>query len=63
MPSDGLKTAMAYEGGPANVEVTHAFLESLQNDFKAFSSETKKKHPQIKEVNVLVLLGSMSEGR
>jgi len=30
-------------------------LESLQNDFKCLSMETKKKYPQIKEVSTLVL--------
>lgn len=42
---------MALESG-ASTEIPQAFLESLQNDFKTLSTETKKKYPQIKEVIV-----------
>lgn len=31
-------------------EQAQRFLESLQNDFRNLSGETKKKNPQIKEV-------------
>jgi hypothetical protein len=31
-------------------EAAQKFLESLQNDFRNLSAETKKKNPQIKEV-------------
>lgn len=44
-------------GGPTPSSVTDnenaiRLLESLQNDFKCLSMETKKKYPQIKEVSV-----------
>ncbi|KAB0801130.1 hypothetical protein PPYR_05484 [Photinus pyralis] len=39
---------MAFESSSAT-DMSHAFLESLQNDFKNLSVETKKKYPQIKE--------------
>lgn len=41
---------MAFESGSNLGEIPQAFLDSLQNDFKALSTETKKKYPQIKEV-------------
>lgn len=44
---------MAYEGVAHNVELSPAFIESLQSDFKSLSSESKKKYPQVKEVKVL----------
>lgn len=40
---------MAYEGSTHNVELSPAFIESLQTDFKSLSSESKKKYPQVKE--------------
>ncbi|KAJ8933043.1 hypothetical protein NQ314_014283 [Rhamnusium bicolor] len=40
---------MAHEGGASNIEVSSAFIESLQNDFKSLSGESKKKYPQVKE--------------
>lgn len=46
---------MAFEGG-SSTEIPRAFLESLQNDFKTLSAETKKKYPQIKEVIVVYVL-------
>lgn len=49
---------MTQEGGVTNPEVPQAFLDSLQNDLKNLSLETKKKYPQIKEVtfiNVLIV--------
>lgn len=41
---------MAFEAGPVGSDNAQLFLESLQNDFKNLSLETKKKYPQIKEV-------------
>lgn len=41
--------------GPAtggNAESVQKFVEALRADFKTLSLETKKKYPQIKEVNV-----------
>ncbi|XP_056646961.1 protein MON2 homolog isoform X2 [Diorhabda sublineata] len=40
---------MAYEGSTHNVELSPAFIETLQSDFKSLSSESKKKYPQVKE--------------
>ncbi|XP_018330358.1 protein MON2 homolog isoform X2 [Agrilus planipennis] len=40
---------MAYESGMFNSDSSQNILESLQNDFKNLSVETKKKYPQIKE--------------
>ncbi|CAG9855474.1 unnamed protein product [Phyllotreta striolata] len=40
---------MAYEGVSHNVELSTAFIETLQSDFKSLSSESKKKYPQVKE--------------
>ncbi|EFA11008.1 Protein MON2 homolog-like Protein [Tribolium castaneum] len=40
---------MAFENGVHNVEVSAAFIESLQTDFKNLASESKKKYPVIKE--------------
>lgn len=34
----------------ANVELSPAFIESLQNDFKNLAVESKKKYPLVKEV-------------
>lgn len=43
---------MAQEGTAANPpDISPAFLDSLQNDFKNLSLETKKRYPQIKEVD------------
>lgn len=41
---------MAFESGTVGVDTYQAFIESLQNDLKNLSLETKKKYPQIKEV-------------
>lgn len=41
---------MAFENATSNVEVSAAFIESLQNDFKNLAVESKKKFPVIKEV-------------
>ncbi|XP_066996963.1 protein MON2 homolog isoform X2 [Anabrus simplex] len=41
---------MACVGGTTGNEVAQKFLESLQNDLKNLSIETKKKFPQIKEI-------------
>lgn len=44
---------MAYDPRSThNQEVLKKFIETLQNDFKNLSSETKKKYPQIREVSV-----------
>ncbi|KAF2885713.1 hypothetical protein ILUMI_20486 [Ignelater luminosus] len=40
---------MAFETAAAGIDFSQAFVESLQNDFKNLSLETKKKYPQIKE--------------
>ena len=43
---------MSFVGsGTTGTEAAQKFLESLQNDFRNLSAETKKKNPQIKEVN------------
>lgn len=43
---------MAYEGSTgSNIEISTAFIESLQSDFKILSGESKKKYPQVKEVS------------
>lgn len=42
---------MAFEGGVSNVELTPSLVESLQVDFKNLATESKKKYPQVKEVN------------
>lgn len=42
---------MASEGGTSTVELSSNLVESLQVDFKNLSSESKKKYPQVKEVN------------
>lgn len=39
-------------------ELSVKFLDSLQNDLKNLSIETKKKFPQIKEVSCNILLFS-----
>lgn len=44
---------MASESGTFGMDAPPAFIEALQNDFKTLSLETKKKYPQIKEVNNL----------
>lgn len=41
---------MAYEGNINTVEVSPAFIEGLQSDFKSLASESKKKYPQVREV-------------
>lgn len=41
---------MALEGLASSSEVSQAFMDTLQNDLKNLSTETKKKYPQIKEV-------------
>lgn len=41
---------MAFESGTVGIETSQAFIQSLQNDLKNLSLETKKKYPQIKEV-------------
>lgn len=42
---------MSFVGsGTTGTEQAQKFLESLQNDFRQLSAETKKKNPQIKEV-------------
>lgn len=42
---------MSFVGnGNTGTEAAQKFLESLQNDFRNLSAETKKKNPQIKEV-------------
>lgn len=40
---------MAFDSGTTGSEFAQHFLESLQNEFKNLSLETKKKYPQIKE--------------
>jgi hypothetical protein len=44
---------MACVGGTTGNETAQKFLESLQNDLRNLSIETKKKFPQIKEVRKL----------
>lgn len=46
---------MAFENGGSIGEISAAFMESLQNDFKNLAVESKKKYPVIKEVNFLYL--------
>jgi hypothetical protein len=44
---------MSFVGsGTTGTELAQKFLDSLQNDFRNLGAETKKKNPQIKEVNV-----------
>lgn len=43
---------MAFDGGISNVELSQGLIESLQVDFKNLASESKKKYPQVKEVNI-----------
>lgn len=45
---------MACVAGTTGNEAAQKFLESLQNDLKNLSIETKKKYPQIKEVRFLI---------
>lgn len=45
---------MTQEGSVTNPDFPQAFLDTLQNDLKNLSLETKKKYPQIKEVHVKV---------
>lgn len=45
---------MAFENGGCNGEISVAFMELLQNDFKNLAVESKKKYPLIKEVTHLV---------
>lgn len=47
---------MAFENGMNNVEISAAFIESLQNDFKNLSLESKKKYPVIKEVTWIIII-------
>lgn len=43
---------MSFVGsGTTGSEQAQKFIESLQNDFRNLSAETKKKNPQIKEVS------------
>ncbi|XP_028146572.1 protein MON2 homolog [Diabrotica virgifera virgifera] len=54
---------MSYEGSTHNVELSPAFIEHLQVDFKSLSSESKKKYPQVKEAceeAILKLKGAQS---
>lgn len=45
---------MSFVGsGTTGTEAAQKFLESLQNDFRNLSAETKKKNPQIKEVRMM----------
>jgi hypothetical protein len=44
---------MACGSGTTGNETAQKFLETLQNDLKNLSIETKKKFPQIKEVSLL----------
>lgn len=48
---------MASEGGTSTVELSSNLVESLQVDFKNLSSESKKKYPQVKEVNTQIIQG------
>jgi hypothetical protein len=42
---------MSFVGsGTTGSEAAQKFLESLQNDFRNLSNDSKKKNPQIKEV-------------
>lgn len=55
---------MSFVGnGTTGTEVAQKFLESLQNDFRNLSAETKKKNPQIKEVKRIMssMLSSLYE--
>lgn len=47
---------MALEPPLSNADVTPAFIESLQNDFKNLSTESKKKYPQVKEASEEAIL-------
>lgn len=48
---------MSFVGsGTTGTEQAQKFLESLQNDFRNLSAETKKKNPQIKEVSRNVII-------
>lgn len=44
---------MAFEGN-INIEISPAFIDILQNDFKNLSMECKKKYPQVKEVGYII---------
>lgn len=47
-----VRTAAAASAATAgSSESVQKFVEALQSDFKTLSLETKKKYPQIKEVN------------
>lgn len=51
---------MSFVGsGTTGTEQAQRFLESLQNDFRLLSVETKKKNPQIKEVKFIVFKPSV----
>lgn len=41
---------MAFNNATTGSEAAQKFLEGLQSDFRTLASDTKKKHPQIKEV-------------
>lgn len=50
---------MSFVGsGTTGTEAAQKFLDSLQNDFRNLSAETKKKNPQIKEVCITSHLNS-----
>jgi Dimerisation and cyclophilin-binding domain of Mon2 len=42
---------MSFVSGNVGSEQAQKFLENLQQDFRSLSADTKKKHPQIKEVS------------
>lgn len=44
---------MSFVSGTTGSEAAKKFLEVLQSDFRQLGQETKKKYPQIKEVNGL----------
>lgn len=47
---------MSFVGsGTTGSEAAQKFLESLQNDFRNLSNDSKKKNPQIKEVRRAVI--------
>lgn len=50
-PKFSLIFKMACGSGTTGNETAQKFLETLQNDLKNLSIETKKKFPQIKEVS------------
>ena len=40
-------------GAKNNPELAKKLLESIQTDLRTLSAETKRKHPEVKEVNIL----------